>query len=721
VEKRFHETWRDNGRVKRSFSRKLFAVLIVFLFAVGFTPQFQTVNPGSPDDNWVAHPMHTSPLGGYSTRGYSPSQIRTAYNLPSSGGDGTTIAIVGAYDSPNILNDYNTFCAEFGLPDNSTGNFFVHKMDTTMTTNENWTLEACLDVEWAHAIAPNAKILLVEAVSRSNSDLIDAIDYATSQPGVVAVSMSWGGDEFRNEVYSFYENHFVATGIAFFAASGDSGAGVMWPACSPNVVAVGGTTLILDSDGNVISETGWSGSGGGVSAYEPKPNYQNTYGTPYSNRAVPDVSYNAGAGVAVYCEGLWYPIGGTSAGAPQWAANHALGLSATNPNFYVDAKSSAYSSYFRDITEGSNGYSANDGYDLVTGLGSPLTTDFTVPPPIPTPTPTPTVTPTPSPTPTASPTATPSPTPSATPTATPTPTPSATPTATPTPAPLPTPNLSFYCVSSTTSTEFYVQIKGSLTYNGAALSGAGIQLSYSVTDGASWQDLAYVNTGSDGSFSCSWIPSASGIYVIKAVWAGNSQYSTATAVYNFAVQPFNNPNQNIFSVTSNSTLTSLGFDSANDKLSFTVTGESGTMGLTEVCIPQSLIPDISKLTVMIDDEAVDYTFNANGNVWIITFTYNHSSHNIVMELGAAPTPTPTSPPATYPPASSNSNPTTTNTPQPAATSSPEPSPTPEIPESSLVMMLVLLALATSTVLLLLARSHRYYNKHVVRINQLSNK
>jgi hypothetical protein len=165
----------------------------------------------------------------------------------------------------------------------------------------------------------------------------------------------------------------------FFAASGDKGAGVMWPACSANVVGVGGTTLQLNSDGTVSSETGWSGSGGGISSYEPKPTYQTNYGITGNRRRVPDISYNANpsTGVPVYYNGNWYRYGGTSAGAPQWAAIHALGRSSSNANIYQKASSPANSSYLRDVVSGSNGaYTAVSGYDCVTGLGSPLTTDF---------------------------------------------------------------------------------------------------------------------------------------------------------------------------------------------------------------------------------------------------------------------------------------------------------------------------------------------------------
>lgn len=330
------------------------------------------------EDQLVAYPMHTSPLGGYSTpHGYNTSQIRTAYNLPSSGGLGVTIAIIDAFDTPNLLNDFMGFSSQFGLPDNSTGNFLVHKMAPSMATNTGWAMETCLDVEWAHAIAPNATILLVEATSDSDSDLLLAIDYATSQTGVIAVSMSWGTNEFSQETSYSYESHFNKPGITFFAASGDDGLNLIWPAVSPNVVSVGGTTLNLSPNGTVISETAWSNSSGGSSSFESRPIFQTNFGLTYPNRAVPDVSYNGNpaTGVSVY-NGTWWTVGGTSAGAPQWAAIHALTFSATNANLYGKAKL-AYSSYFRDITNGSSwANNATVGYDLVTGLGSPLTDNF---------------------------------------------------------------------------------------------------------------------------------------------------------------------------------------------------------------------------------------------------------------------------------------------------------------------------------------------------------
>ncbi len=225
-------------------------------------------------------------------------------------------------------------------------------------------------------------------------------------------------------------------------------------------------------------------------------------------------------------------------------------------------------------------------------------------------------------------------------TVTPTPTPTPTATATPTPtSTLPSPSLSFDCVSSTTYSGFNVEIQGALTYNGVGLSGAGIQFSYSVTGGATWQDLAYVDTGDNGSFSVEWLPSASGNDVINATWSGNNVYSSVSTIVNFAVAPFDNQDQNVFSVTSNSTLSSLAFDSATDELSFSVSGPPGTTGYAQVCIPKSLLSDVSTLQVTLDGATINYNSLSVGDVWIITLSYHHSSHAIVMSLNAAkPTP-----------------------------------------------------------------------------------
>jgi subtilase family serine protease len=353
--------------------------LVMFLSLAGTAAAVSDPN-GSPraHTTWHLKPGAVTSI----PTGLSPTQIRGAYGLPSTGGSGT-IAIIDAYDNPNAQNDLDVFSTQFGLPLTSTGYFTKYKMSSSVPADTGWGLEIALDIQWAHAIAPEAKILLVEAASNSLSSLLGAVDYARGRSDVVAISMSWGANEFLSE--TSYDSHFTSSyGATFFASSGDSGSGIIWPAASPNVVAVGGTTLNLNPDGAVASETGWRGSGGGVSSRETEPAYQSTYGIPGANnhRGVPDVSYDAdpNTGVSVYDSygyGGWLVVGGTSAGAPQWAAIQSLGHSSSNPNFYKDAKSASYPSYFNDIITGSNGrYSATVGYDYVTGLGSPLTVNF---------------------------------------------------------------------------------------------------------------------------------------------------------------------------------------------------------------------------------------------------------------------------------------------------------------------------------------------------------
>ena len=333
-------------------------------------------------------PHHAHPNATSAPTGLSPAQIRAVYGLPSSGGTGT-IAIIDAYDDPTAENDLKVFSTKFGLPSCTTANgcFQKVKMYSRVRADSGWALEISLDVQWAHAIAPNAKILLVEARSASGTDLLAAVDYACSRPDVVAGSMSWGGAEFSSQ--TAYDGHFAcANGAPLFASSGDNGTGPEWPSISPNVVAVGGTSLAFNLDGSLAAETAWSGSGGGISLYTPMPAYQSTYGLTGALRQVPDVSYNAdpASGFSVYDSTSyngqkgWFRVGGTSAGAPQWAAIRALGLTAANPALYADAAAS-YSAYFRDVATGTNGAcgavcTAGPGYDTVTGLGSPITTAF---------------------------------------------------------------------------------------------------------------------------------------------------------------------------------------------------------------------------------------------------------------------------------------------------------------------------------------------------------
>ena len=166
-------------------------------------------------------------------------------------------------------------------------------------------------MEWAHAMAPGASIMLVEASSDNDSDLLAAVNYAAAHANVV--SMSWGGGEFSGET-AYDSPYFDQAGVAFVASSGDDGAPASWPAASPNVLSVGGTALTLGAGNVWSSEVGWSGSGGGPSAYESQPSYQKGVVTQTSSaRATPDVAYDASpsTGFAVYDS---VPYEGTSYG-----------------------------------------------------------------------------------------------------------------------------------------------------------------------------------------------------------------------------------------------------------------------------------------------------------------------------------------------------------------------------------------------------------------------
>lgn len=328
-------------------------------------------------------PIHVLGAPTKTPTGLTPDEIKKIYGLPESGGHGT-IAIIGAYDDASIEADLNAFSKQFNLPTctSASGCFTKHTMSAKESANSGWALETSLDVEWAHAIAPNAKILLIEATTPSGANLLKAVDYAAAQSDVVAISMSWGGAEFPEE--ATMDSHFISkSGAIFFASSGDNGTGASWPAASPNVIGVGGTSLTLAANGSVQKETAWSGSGGGISAYEKEPAFQSAYSIPKASghRAIPDVAYDADphSGFPIYRLGKWQEVGGTSAGAPQWAAIAALGSGVSLSHVYADKASSG--SYFHDIVSGINGdcgyvCSARAHYDYVTGLGSPRTDSF---------------------------------------------------------------------------------------------------------------------------------------------------------------------------------------------------------------------------------------------------------------------------------------------------------------------------------------------------------
>ena len=318
-------------------------------------------------------------------RGLGPAQFRGAYNLPSTAARSQTIAIVTAYDSPNIEKDLRVYSKTFSLPVCSSSNGCFRKLNGAgkkiplPSRNALWALETSLDVEVAHAVCSNCKLLLVEASSSSVNDLVAAVD-TVARLGADVISNSWVVNEFRGELS--LDRHFDRPGIAITAASGDTGYGVNWPAASPYVTAVGGTTLDLDSSNARSSESAWELGGSGCSAYEPKPAWQSDVGC--GQRTVPDVAAvaNPDTGAAVYdsygYSGRrgWFKVGGTSLATPIVAAIYAL---AGNADAVVAGSYPyAHSSSLFDVQNGTNGRcsstylcSAAAGYDCPTWLGAP--------------------------------------------------------------------------------------------------------------------------------------------------------------------------------------------------------------------------------------------------------------------------------------------------------------------------------------------------------------
>jgi subtilase family serine protease len=330
----------------------------------------------------------------------TPATIRSAYSLPSTGGS-QAIALVDAYHDPTALGDFNAFAKQYSLPQQTTTNATAstNKVFQVVYANgsqpqsggnyiASWNLEESLDIEWAHAIAPTAKIYLVEADSDSNGDLFNAVKVASSLPGVKEISMSWGGSESPNEV-GFYDAYFQTYGIVFLAAGGDSSDTVDYPSASPNVISCGGTSLNRTPTGALSSETGWSDTGCGASRYETRPTFQSAISQIVgSHRGVNDISFLANPNTGVYvCDSTplwnetgWWILGGTSLSAPSLAG--VLNLAASYGNGFAPNTASEqvrlYSNLgnahaFRDITSGTDGkFKCASGWDFVTGVGSPV-------------------------------------------------------------------------------------------------------------------------------------------------------------------------------------------------------------------------------------------------------------------------------------------------------------------------------------------------------------
>ncbi len=329
----------------------------------------------------------------------TPVNLRALYHLPATGGS-EAIAIVDAYHFPTALADFNSFAKYFALPQETsrTATSSANKTFQVVYASgsvpqsggsyiASWNLEAALDIEWAHAMAPKAKIYLIEAASCSNNDLYNAVRMAANLPGVKEVSMSWGGSEASYET-SAYDPIFTAPGIVYLASGGDSSDQMEYPAASPNVVSCGGTSVNRSTSGACMSETAWNDTGCGPSVYEPRPSFQNAVASVVGNRrGVSDLSFDANPNTGVYVydstplwgERGWWILGGTSVSSPSLAG--VINTAASSGNgFAANTAAEQARIYgnlgnanaFHDITSGTDGiYSATVGYDFVTGVGSP--------------------------------------------------------------------------------------------------------------------------------------------------------------------------------------------------------------------------------------------------------------------------------------------------------------------------------------------------------------
>jgi subtilase family serine protease len=336
------------------------------------------------------------PQTGGTPSGLSPAQMRAAYNLGSGVTSvNRTVAVIIAYDNPNIFNDLKTYSTQFGLTQMSncsvatgtTTHPCFQKVDQNGGTNypafnSGWAMESAMDVQTIHAICQNCNILLVEAASNSYSNIFTAFNRAVTM-GATVLSNSYSSDEYADQ--GQYDQYLNRPGIAMTFSSGDAGFGPQFPAASQYVTAVGGTTLNMNGT-QVTSETAWSGSGSGCSLYSAKPAFQTD--SACANRTIADVSavadpntgaavYFTGAGVGKNGRGSWYVIGGTSLSAPLVAGVYALAgvPSGTQANSLPYSNTSS----LRDILTGSNGScsgsylcTAQPGFDGPTGLGSPI-------------------------------------------------------------------------------------------------------------------------------------------------------------------------------------------------------------------------------------------------------------------------------------------------------------------------------------------------------------
>jgi hypothetical protein len=350
------------------------------------------------------------PQGGSGSGGFVPSDILSAYAIPSSSASGGKIvALVDATDSSGAFSDLTTYRAKYNLPvlpectsaPTNGGPACFYKVNQTGEASNypqpdprnGWQGEIALDIEMVSAVCPDCTILLVEATSATDSNLGTAVNTA-ARMGAVVISNSYGGAE-DNSASSGSTQYYDHAGILITASAGDDAfaAGASFPASAPNVLGVGGTSLARSTSTRGWAESAWSSGGSGCSETFAAPSFQSSLGlTDCSKRAVADVSAvgDPNTGLATYCadEGGWLVVGGTSASSPIVAATFArLGLAGETNAFPYSHKSA-----FNDVTSGSNGScggteicTARVGYDGPTGIGTPngavLAQSGTTPPP----------------------------------------------------------------------------------------------------------------------------------------------------------------------------------------------------------------------------------------------------------------------------------------------------------------------------------------------------
>jgi subtilase family serine protease len=306
---------------------------------------------------------------------------------PVASGGTNAIAVVDYGHNSTLQSDFNTFNAYYGLP-TQTLQFICDCGDCPSSDGSGWDVETALDTQYSHAMAPNAQIIVAQFCSdpfqggTSAAEYLAGVAVAGLGGGEVSNSFSYGTPEDPSELD--WDQYMTQSKVVYFASAGDSGLGPAYPSVSPNVVSAGGTTVIRSSGQFQGVEHCWSDSGGGISQYEPKPNYQLLIGNVTgAHRGTPDWGSDAdpNSGVAMYSTtgcGGWCQVGGTSVSSPTMAgitnaagsfANHTASELQKTYSYYKNP--GLYRQIFYDVTVGNNGSPAKLGWDQCTGLGAP--------------------------------------------------------------------------------------------------------------------------------------------------------------------------------------------------------------------------------------------------------------------------------------------------------------------------------------------------------------